>query len=138
MMVAGHVEDAGAWLRISASIFLPIRLGAIQVLEPLPLQILIVELLAHDPEQLQVPVPVEVPSRQPVKVPMIEQQQEFVEVPQVEVVDVIVLDPVHLQTQVRALESVIKLLGAGGDVDGALRQPLRLQLAALKKAKNDL
>mmetsp|Transcript_135671 Transcript_135671/g.433999 ORF Transcript_135671/g.433999 Transcript_135671/m.433999 type:complete len:542 (-) Transcript_135671:361-1986(-) len=36
MMVAGHVEDDGDWLRISASVFLPMRLGAIQILEPLP------------------------------------------------------------------------------------------------------
>eukprot|EP00927_Polykrikos_kofoidii_P041096 TRINITY_DN3501_c1_g2_i1.p1 TRINITY_DN3501_c1_g2~~TRINITY_DN3501_c1_g2_i1.p1 ORF type:complete len:496 (+),score=55.15 TRINITY_DN3501_c1_g2_i1:171-1658(+) len=34
--VVGHVEDDGEWLRITDSLFLPIRLNGIQLLHPLP------------------------------------------------------------------------------------------------------
>jgi len=33
-MVTGQVEDNGEWLRISGNVFLPMRVGAIQILEP--------------------------------------------------------------------------------------------------------
>ena len=161
MMVTGHVEEDGEWLRIREGIFLPMRLGTIQILEPLPLQVETVELIVHDPEQLQqmvvdvpqdkfvealvqdpvqlqnllpvqVPVPVVVPSRLPVKGPTI--MQKVGEVPQVEVDEVIVPDPASLRTQVLALHSVIKCLEADGDVHRALLPPLRRQLTALLKA----
>jgi len=35
-VVFGTVEDDGEWLKISSSIFLPMRVGLIQILEPLP------------------------------------------------------------------------------------------------------
>jgi len=35
-IVVGTVEDDGEWLKISSSIYLPMRVGAIQILEPLP------------------------------------------------------------------------------------------------------
>merc|ERR1712232_1402762 len=33
-LVMGHVEDNGEWLRISTSVFLPMKVGAIQIMEP--------------------------------------------------------------------------------------------------------
>jgi len=35
-MVSGHVEDGGKWLRIDSTIFLPMHMGNLQILEPVP------------------------------------------------------------------------------------------------------
>merc|ERR1719436_1901941 len=34
--VRGRVEDNGEWLKIGRDVFLPMRVGAVQILEPLP------------------------------------------------------------------------------------------------------
>jgi hypothetical protein len=38
MIVAGRVEEDGEWVRLSAGLFLPMRLGGFMLLEPMPLQ----------------------------------------------------------------------------------------------------
>mmetsp|Transcript_61478 Transcript_61478/g.197905 ORF Transcript_61478/g.197905 Transcript_61478/m.197905 type:complete len:249 (-) Transcript_61478:90-836(-) len=35
-VVTGHVEDGGEWLRISDQVFLPMKVGGMQILEPAP------------------------------------------------------------------------------------------------------
>jgi len=35
-LVSGHVEDDGEWLRIDSDIFLPMRMGNVDILEPVP------------------------------------------------------------------------------------------------------
>jgi len=35
-IVTGHVEDEGEWLRLNGNIFLPMRVGAVEILERLP------------------------------------------------------------------------------------------------------
>merc|ERR1711879_881210 len=35
-IVKGQLEDNGKWLRLGSNVFLPMRLGSIQLVEPLP------------------------------------------------------------------------------------------------------
>jgi len=40
-LVSGHVEDGGEWLRIDSTIFLPMRMGNVDIMEPVPPTIMV-------------------------------------------------------------------------------------------------
>jgi hypothetical protein len=47
MLVTGHVEVDGDWLCLRAGCYLPMRFGELKVLEPMPLQDMLVEMIDH-------------------------------------------------------------------------------------------
>jgi hypothetical protein len=47
MLVTGHVEVDGDWLCLRAGCYLPLRVGELKVLEPMPLQDMLVKMIDH-------------------------------------------------------------------------------------------